>query len=482
MFRKLLCCAVGTLALAAPAAAGTAVDDAREAKGAVLAVSELALTVKPEGKPALTCLVDERSPSVAKLKVGDRLVVVCKRSGDDFVLASFRPADEKDDKDKGKVKELKVRGVVSAVSAGKLTVQNAAGDATLTCAVSERLADKVSRLAPGDKVKVVCKRRGGSAAELVSVEPDRSGSDERSELKGKGLVVEASAEVLTVKLLEHEATLTCLVPARLAEKVAKLARGDKIAGLCKRQEGSKPELVAFERLGDSEDKAKDKTADVKAKGVVVEASADSLTLKLLEHEGTLTCLVPERLAEKVAKLARGDKIAVYCKRGEGGKPELHALERTGAGDDKPKGEVVDIAGVVTAASAASLSVQAEGGRSLTCAVPDGYGEKVAALKAGDKLKMLCKRLGDTVQLHSFARLDGKPAAPPAGVKEFTARGLITALSSASITVQGEAGALTCRLPAAWADKLARFAVGDKVKLLCKGAEGSAEAAYIEKLI
>lgn len=402
MFRKLLCCAVGMLALAAPAAAGTAVDDAREAKGAVLAVSELALTVKPEGKPALTCLVGERSPSVAKVKVGDRLVVVCKRSGDDFVLASFRPANGKDDKDKAKVKELKVRGVVTAVSADRLTVQNAAGDATLTCAVSERLADRVSRLAPGDKVKVVCKRRGGSRAELVSVGPDRSGADERSELKGKG--------------------------------------------------------------------------------VVVEASADSLTLKLLEHEGTLTCLVPERLAEKVAKLARGDKIAVDCKRGEGGRPELHALERTGAGDDKPKGEVVDIAGVVTAASAASLSVQAEGGRSLTCAVPDGYGEKVAALKAGDKLKMACKRRGDNVELLSFARLDGKPAAPSAGAKEFTARGPITELSSASLTVQGEAGTLTCRLPAAWADKLARFAVGDKVKLLCKGAEGSAEAAYIEKLV
>ena len=57
-------------------------------------------------------------------------------------------------------------------------------------------------------------------------------------------------------------------------------------------------------------------------------------------------------------------------------------------------------------------------------------------------------------------------------------GRITALSRESVTVQGEAGSLTCTTPAAMAGRIAEhFAVGDSVKMMCRGSE----LAYLEKV-
>ncbi len=47
-----------------------------------------------------------------------------------------------------------------------------------------------------------------------------------------------------------------------------------------------------------------------------------------------------------------------------------------------------------------------------------------------------------------------------------------------MTVQGEAGSLTCTTPAAMAGRIAEhFAVGDSVKMMCRGSE----LAYLEKV-
>jgi hypothetical protein len=56
-------------------------------------------------------------------------------------------------------------------------------------------------------------------------------------------------------------------------------------------------------------------------------------------------------------------------------------------------------------------------------------------------------------------------------------GRITALSRESVTVQGEAGSLTCTTPAAMAGRIAEhFVVGDSVRMMCRGSE----LAYLEK--
>ncbi len=46
-----------------------------------------------------------------------------------------------------------------------------------------------------------------------------------------------------------------------------------------------------------------------------------------------------------------------------------------------------------------------------------------------------------------------------------------------MTVQGEAGTLTCTPPVSVAEKIVgRFAVGDSVKMMCRGSE----LTYLEK--
>jgi hypothetical protein len=64
---------------------------------------------------------------------------------------------------------------------------------------------------------------------------------------------------------------------------------------------------------------------------------------------------------------------------------------------------------------------------------------------------------------------------PAG-EEVRLYGKLAELSGASVTVRGEAGVLACVVPAALAEKLARFAVGDYVKMMCRGSE----LTYLEK--
>jgi hypothetical protein len=57
-------------------------------------------------------------------------------------------------------------------------------------------------------------------------------------------------------------------------------------------------------------------------------------------------------------------------------------------------------------------------------------------------------------------------------------GRITAVSRESVTVQGEAGTLTCTPPPWAVEKIAgRFAVGDSVKMMCRGTE----LTYLEKV-
>jgi len=387
VFRKLLLAAFGALALAAPAVAG---DGAREAKGAVSAVSAASITVSPDGKDPLTCAVSDHSPSVAGVKLGDRVAISCQRIGSDLVLAQIKASD-----DTGK-----------------------------------------------DKPKGV-------------------------ELKGKGAVSEASATVLSIKTDKGD-LLSCLVPDRLADRVAKLKLGDRVGIFCKRGADGKPVLQALERAGKGDDHAAREVADIA--GTVSAVSADSLTVKDAEHSRSLTCSVPDAFAAKVALLNVGDKVKLYCKGGVLAglaRPETHV-------------EVADIAGTVSAVSADSLTVKdAEHSRSLTCSVPDAFAAKIALLNVGDKVKLYCK--GGV--LAGLARLEtAKTETPPPAPTEFAARGAITALSATAITVSTDGAPLTCRVPLSWGDKLLGFAVGDHVKLYCRGVAGNAEAVALEKVI
>jgi hypothetical protein len=188
--------------------------------------------------------------------------------------------------------------------------------------------------------------------------------------------------------------------------------------------------------------------------------------------------VPARLAEKAAALEPGDKIKMVCVRHKGRRAELVKILRLGEKAEKKtdekkadekRAEKQEAAGPIVELGEAAIVVQSSSGR-LACRVPAEKLAKLAGLKLGDKVKILC--VGNVL-----AGLERYAAEKPAG-EEVRLYGKIAELSRASVTVRGEAGSLTCTVPAALAEKvMGRFAVGDSVKMMCRGSE----LTYLEKV-
>jgi hypothetical protein len=298
-----------------------------------------------------------------------------------------------------------------------------------------------------------------SLVALVVVVPAQANAGKK--LAVRGLVVRASAELVTVENFQEDAMLTCRVPERLARKASSLKQGDRVRMLCVRHRGRRAELVGIERLGD-----KAEARALSAKGVVSERSDASLTV--LGGDQALTCTVPDRLAERVAKVAVGDKVAIVCKQVGGGLPELAAVETYGADSVELRAQ-----GAIAELGASGIVVvDKESGKRLACRVPAEKSYKLAGLAVGELVKIVCQRRGDVAELSYLERVTATVAA------EVRLAGRVSALSPSSVTVQGEEHSLTCTVPASFAEKLARLAVGDRVKMLCRGSE----LTYIEKLV
>ena len=226
--------------------------------------------------------------------------------------------------------------------------------------------------------------------------------------------------------------------------------------------------------------------ELRISGPVVRASVNALSVENLVGDAVLTCAVPARLAEKVAALKPGDKIRMVCVRYRGRKAELVRIHRLGekvkARTDEMKAaekveekrpEEKQYAAGQVAELGASIVVQGDGAR-VACRVPAEKAAKLDGLKLGDKVKIYCLG-GQLAGLERYAPSE-KPE-KPAG-EERKLYGNIAELSRVSVTVRGEAGSLTCSVPAAFAEKVAgRFAVGDSVKMMCRGSE----LTYLEKV-
>ena len=214
--------------------------------------------------------------------------------------------------------------------------------------------------------------------------------------------------------------------------------------------------------------------ELRISGPVVRASAQALSVENLIGDAVLTCAVPARLAEKAAALKPGDKIRMVCVRHKGRKAELVNIQRLGEradhkkADEKKADEKQYAVGQVAELGVGVIVVQASDKR-LACRVPAEKQGKLEGLKVGDHVKIAC--VGG-----QLAGLERSVVEKPAG-EEVRLYGKIAELSRSSVTVRGEAGALTCVVPAALAEKLARFAVGDSVKMMCRGSE----LTYLEKV-
>jgi hypothetical protein len=224
--------------------------------------------------------------------------------------------------------------------------------------------------------------------------------------------------------------------------------------------------------------------ELRISGPVVRASAQAVSVENRVGDAMLTCTVPARLADRVAALEVGDKVRMVCVRHRGRKAELRMIGRLGDKAEKPRekadeenkpeekrGEKQMAAGQIAELAPGVIVVQSETGR-LACKVPAEKQARLAELKVGDKVKIYCLG-GVLVALERAPVADERKAG-----EERKLYGRITALSRESVTVQGEAGSLTCTTPAAMAGRIAEhFVVGDSVKMMCRGSE----LAYLEKV-
>jgi hypothetical protein len=212
--------------------------------------------------------------------------------------------------------------------------------------------------------------------------------------------------------------------------------------------------------------------ELRIAGPVVKASAQAVSVENLVGDAVLTCAVPARLAEQAAALKPGDKIRMVCVRYRGRRAELVKIQRLvpkPAEKPEPKPEErQEAAGLVAELGPGAIVVQASDQR-LACRVPAETQAKLEGLKVGDKVKIACVA-------HVLVGLERSSATPAPTGDEVRIYGKITTLSRDRVTVQGEAGSLSCFAPAVFAEKLARFAVGDYVKMICRGGE----LTYLEK--
>ena len=219
-------------------------------------------------------------------------------------------------------------------------------------------------------------------------------------------------------------------------------------------------------------------------GPLVRVSAQAVSVENRVGDAMLTCSVPARLAEKVASFEVGDKVRMLCVRHKGRRAELRMIARLGDKAEKPRekadeekkshekrGEKRMAIGQVAELAPGVIVVQSETGR-LACSIPAEKQLRLAELKVGDKVKIYC--LGGVLVAIERAPIVDEPKAG----EERKLYGRITALSRESVSVQGEAGSLTCTTPAAMAGRIAEhFAVGDSVKMMCRGSE----LTYLEKV-
>ncbi|HEX4680615.1 MAG TPA: hypothetical protein VH210_15555 [Gaiellaceae bacterium] len=138
-------CSDGVLVTLTPVTAG---DAGRAYEGTVTAVSATAITVHTD-KGDGTCTLGDGSPSVAEVKVGDRVLAGCKSGTYQLVLLKKLGAAPVS----GPHKTIGAAGTVSTVSSTSLTVHTDGGD--VTCTVGDG-SPNVAAVHVGDKVTMAC--------------------------------------------------------------------------------------------------------------------------------------------------------------------------------------------------------------------------------------------------------------------------------------------------------------------------------------
>jgi hypothetical protein len=212
-------CSNGVLVAIAPVTSGRAYE------GTVSAVSATSITVHTS-KGDGTCTVGDGSPSLADVKVGDRVLAGCKTDTNQLVLLKKLPATG----DGGSPapspashKTVGAAGTVSAVSTGSITVHTDGGD--VTCSVGDG-SPSVAEVHVGDKAKIGCV--DGFLKVLARSAPTTDSGSGHSATTVAGTLSALSSSSVTVHG-EH-GDVSCTVPA--TARLGDFHVGDHVGMAC----------------------------------------------------------------------------------------------------------------------------------------------------------------------------------------------------------------------------------------------------------
>ena len=194
--RPVLLALVSALLFVVPAAAG---NGAKELRGSIVALSANAVTVK-DGTKSATCSLASTSPPLGAYRVGDRVTVACKRTGNHWtLLAIHRLATAKPKADQPAPKtsptadgSFKQGGTLTDVSAASVTVRDGAHD--FVCKLTDT-SPPLAGFAVGDHVVIVCE--DGALAGITKAPPTTEPKDPISRT-GQGTLTALTTALITV--------------------------------------------------------------------------------------------------------------------------------------------------------------------------------------------------------------------------------------------------------------------------------------------
>jgi hypothetical protein len=268
----------------------------------------------------------------------------------------------------------------------------------------------------------------------------------------KGVITAMSADAISVRSA-NSITTTCAVTDR-SPSLDGFSTGDRVKLVCRGRHGSRFVLFRIRHLGDAPPATpSNETEPVKFAGAITALSDTSISL----HDGDrdLTCSI-DSSSPSTADYKVGQHARVAC---VGGKLVAIAPVTSDVGRY--------FVGTLSALDTKSIIVQTATGP-VTCSIGDGS-PSTAGFQVGDRVGMGCR--ASTMQLVLLKKVDGdgtgSPPPPPAPPTPTTvgARGTVSAVSDASVSVQTDGGTVTCeRGPSS--PSLGDTKVGDHVAMKC----------------
>jgi hypothetical protein len=360
--RPLLIALACALLFTAPAAA---VDGPKELHGSIAALSATSITVK-DGTKSATCSVASTSPPLVEYRVGDRVTVVCKRTGARWTLTAIRKLVTKPKTETPAPKvpvsdsqNFKQGGTLTELSDTSVTVRD--GDHDFVCKVGDA-TPALDAFHVGDHVVIACK--AGSLVGITKVEipapkppvVERTGQGTISALSETALTVHTDGGDVSCTLNEGSPRLGDF---HVGDRVKFGCKNDVLAALYK-VDAPKPPVV--ERTG---------------QGTISALSTSSLTVHT--DGGEVTCSLSDG-SPKLGDYHVGDLVKFGCRNDvltgiyKPAPPAPPVVYRSGQG-------------TISALSTSSVTVHTDGG-DVSCALGE-KSPKLGDFHVGDRVKFYC---------------------------------------------------------------------------------------------